>query len=153
MDQVNQIIARVLAWESAREVKVERIAGLANADYRINVDGEQFVLRVSGQNTERLGINRLHEVAALYAAATAGIGPQVVTFIEPEGHLVTRWINERHWNVSECRTREHVRLLTETVKRIHALPSNGSSPTWRQRVVSGFPYLPALKAICKPCAP
>lgn len=40
------------------------------------MDGERFVLHVSGQNTDRLGINRIHEAAALQAAAVAGIGPR-----------------------------------------------------------------------------
>src|SRR5512135_3704220 len=111
MDELNQIIARIPAWTGAKEIQVEHIAGLTNANHRITVDGERFVLRVSGQNTNRLGINRIHEAAALQAAAVAGIGPPVVAFIEPEGHLVTRWIEGRHWDASEFRTPQNVRLL------------------------------------------
>lgn len=150
MDSVNQIIARVPAWEGAREVQVEPIAGLTNANYRITVDNERFVLRVSGQNTARLGINRLHEFAALQAAAAAGIGPQVVAFIEPEGHLVTRWIDGRHWGVSEYRTHAHVRLLTETVKRIHTLPPSGATFSPFQRVES---YLETARGFRVPLPP
>ncbi len=134
MDEVSQIIARIPAWTSAKEIRVERIAGLTNANYRITVDGERFVLRVSGQNTDRLGINRIHEAAALQAAEVAGIGPPIVAFIEPEGHLATRWVEGRHWKASEFRTPGHVRLLTETVKRIHALPPNGAAFSPFQRV-------------------
>ena len=124
MDELSLIINRVPGWVGASNIQIERIAGLTNANYQITVRGERYVFRVSGQNTERLGINRHHEVAALRAAAEAGIGPQVVAFLLPEGHLVTRWIEGHHWEVAECRTPEHIRLLTETVKRIHALPPN-----------------------------
>ncbi len=134
MDEVSQIIANIPAWTGAREILVERIAGLTNANYLVTVDGERFVLRVSGKNTSRLGINRAHEFAALQAAASAGLGPPVVAFIEPEGHLVTPWIEGRHWNASEFRTPSHVRLLTETVKRIHALPPTGATFSPFQRV-------------------
>ena len=81
MDEVRQIISRVPAWEGVKEVQIERIAGLTNTNYRITVNGEHFVLRLSGQNTERLGINRSHEHTALQAAAAAGIGPEVVAFL------------------------------------------------------------------------
>jgi thiamine kinase-like enzyme len=127
MDLLHSIIDRVLAWQGARDIKVERIAGLTNTNYRITVGGDCFVLRVSGQNTERLGINRSFEFAALQAAAAAGIGPEVVAFLPPEGHLVTRWVDGRHWEVSEYRNPEQVRLLTETVKRIHALLPSGAT--------------------------
>src|SRR5512146_3152925 len=116
METLQSIIARIPAWKKAREVNIERIAGLTNANYRITVDGEHFVLRVSGQNTGKLGINRNHELAALQAAEAAGLGPEVIAFLLPEGHLVTKWVDGRHWDASEYRTPENVRLLTNTVK-------------------------------------
>jgi thiamine kinase-like enzyme len=136
MDLVQQVIAQVPAWQGAREIRVERIAGLTNTNYCITVDGERFVLRLSGKNTDRLGINRAHEHAALRAAAAAGIGPEVFVFLPPEGHLATRWIEGRHWDVSEFRTSERVRLLTDTVKRIHHLLPNGAVFSPFQRVTA-----------------
>ena len=124
--QLKSIINRIPAWIGAEQVQVERIAGLTNRNYRITVNGERFVLRVSGKNTQRLGINREHEVLALKSAAALDIGPEVFAFLLPEGHLVTRWVEGQHWNATEFRTLEHVCLLTETVKRIHAMPPNGA---------------------------
>ena len=127
MDDLRPTLSRVPAWKNAGEISVERIAGLTNANYRVTVDGSRFALRVSGPNTEKLGIDRNHELAALRSAAAAGLAPQVIAFLPPEGHLVTQWVEGRRWSAAEFRTPEHVRLLTRTVKRIHALPSNGSS--------------------------
>jgi thiamine kinase-like enzyme len=136
MNDLDQIIARIPAWANVKDIQVERIAGLTNINYRITVNGECFVLRISGQNTARLGINRTHEVAALQAAAMAGIGPQVVAFLPPQGHLVTRWINGQHWTKNQFRTIENVRLLIEAVKRIHTLPPNGARFSPFRRVES-----------------
>jgi thiamine kinase-like enzyme len=85
-----------------------------------------WIFRVNGKNTQRLGINRQHEATALKTAAALGLGPEVFAFLFPEGHLVTRWIEGQHWNPAEFRTPEHVRLLTETVKRVHAMPPTGA---------------------------
>lgn len=120
------IITRIPAWTRATHIQVEPIAGLTNTNYCATVDGERFFLRVSGENTERLGINRQHEAAALKNAASLGLGPEVVAFLLPEGHLVTQWVEGRHWDAAEFRTPEHVRLLTETVKRLHGLPPTGA---------------------------
>ena len=126
MDTVQQIISRVPAWQGTREIHFQQIGGLTNTNYRVQVDGECFVLRVSGENARHLGISRQHELTALQAAARVGLAPEVVLFLLPEGHLITRWIEGRHWDVTEYRTPKHIRLLTETVKRIHALPSSGA---------------------------
>jgi thiamine kinase-like enzyme len=136
METVHSVIERVPAWQHAGQIDMTRIAGLTNSNYRVTVDGECFVLRVSGQNTTQLGINRTREAAAVRNAAGAGLAPEVVAFLLPEGHLVTRWVEGRHWSVPEYRTPEHVRLLTETVKRIHSLPANGAVFSPFQRVSS-----------------
>lgn len=126
-NELAAIIARIPAWAGANDVQVERIAGLTNTNYRVAVDGEEFFVRVSGKNTERLGINRQQEAAALEIAAGLALGPQVFAFLLPEGHLVTRWVEGRHWEPADFRIPEHVRLLTETVKRLHTMPPTGAT--------------------------
>jgi hypothetical protein len=63
--------------------------------FRIDVGGEAFVLRIAGADTELLGINREVEYAANLAAGKLGIAPEVFYFIRPEGYLVTRFIAGR----------------------------------------------------------
>lgn len=125
-EELASIIARIPAWTHAQHIQIERTAGLTNVNYRVTVNGERFILRVSGKNTERLGINRQYEAAALETAAALGLGPEIFAFLLPEGHLVTRWVEGRHLDPAEFRTPEHVRLLTETVKRIHDMPPTGA---------------------------
>jgi thiamine kinase-like enzyme len=66
--------------------------GITNHNLKVELDGEQFVLRVTGKDTSLLGIDRSVELAATKAAAELGIGPDVVAFVEPEGWLVTRFV-------------------------------------------------------------
>ena len=66
--------------------------GITNHNLKVEVDGERYVLRVAGKGTNLLGIDRAVELAATRAAAALGIGPEVVEFVEPEGWLVTRFI-------------------------------------------------------------
>jgi thiamine kinase-like enzyme len=67
--------------------------GITNHNVKVEVDGEVYVLRVAGHDTELLGIDRGVEHAATCAAAALGVGPEVVAFVEPEGWLVTRFID------------------------------------------------------------
>ena len=154
-EELTPIIRRIPAWTGAKRIQVERIAGLTNANYCLTVDGERFVLRVSGENSQRLGIDREQEAAALKNAAALGLGPEVFAFLLPEGHLVTRWVEGRHWDAAEFRTPEHVCLLTETVKRVHGLPLTGAvfSPFRRVEAYAetarglGVPFPPGFEGL------
>ena len=76
-----------------REARVEVLGGgITNHNLKVELDGEVFVLRVAGKDTDLLGIDRAVELAATEAAAAAGIGPDVVALVEPEGWLVTRFV-------------------------------------------------------------
>jgi thiamine kinase-like enzyme len=77
-----------------RDARVEVLGGgITNHNLKVHVDGESFVLRVAGKDTGLLGIDRSVELAATEAAARLGIGPEVVAFVEPEGWLVTRFVD------------------------------------------------------------
>ena len=67
--------------------------GITNHNLKVEVDGEAYVLRVAGKDTSLLGIDRTVEHEATRAAAALGVGPEVVAFVEPEGWLVTRFID------------------------------------------------------------
>lgn len=89
-DVLEAAVARV--WPG-REARVEVLGGgITNHNLKVEVDGELFVLRVVGKDTDLLGIDRGIELAATEAAAAVGVGPEVVAFVEPEGWLVTRFI-------------------------------------------------------------
>ena len=120
---VADIIAQMPAWADAQDLTVEPFGGLTNTNYLVTVNGEGFVVRLSGRNSDRLGINRERELEALETASAVGIGPEVVRFFLPEGHLVTRLIEGRRWTVEEYRTPQNLQRMVEVVKRLHGLPA------------------------------
>ena len=66
--------------------------GITNRNFKVELDDGAYVLRVGGKDTELLGIDRRVEHEASLAAAAVGVGPEVVAFVEPEGYLVTRFV-------------------------------------------------------------
>ena len=93
--------------------------GITNRNFRVDVDGGAFVLRMGGQNTSLLGIDRVTEHAASLRAAEIGIGPDVQAFIEPEGWLVTRFIQGRTVPPEEIRRPAGIRRVAAVLRRIH----------------------------------
>ena len=74
-------------------MKIQHLGGgITNHNFKLTAGGESFVLRIGGNDTERLGIDRAVEHRASLNAAALGIGPEVVDFLEPEGFLITRFV-------------------------------------------------------------
>jgi thiamine kinase-like enzyme len=116
-----EIAARV--WPN-RKVELEPLGGgITNRNFKVAVDGETFVLRIGGKDTALLGIDREAEHVATSIAADLGVGPEVVAFLEPEGYLVTRFVEGSPLPVEEVRRSETLRRVAETLRRIHDGPA------------------------------
>jgi thiamine kinase-like enzyme len=119
---LEEAIARVPQWAGARDLKATPLpGGITNNNFRIDVGGESFVLRIVGADTELLGINRDYEYAANLEAGKRGIAPEVYYFIQPEGYLITRFINGRAISPDEIHQPENIRRVMDTVRKIHTM--------------------------------
>jgi thiamine kinase-like enzyme len=108
------IVSRL--WDG-RDARVEPLGGgITNRNFKVSVDGEAFVLRIGGKDTELLGIDRNAEHAASRIAAELGLAPEVVAFVEPEGYLVTRYVEGEVGRVD-------VAQVGRALRRLHAAPA------------------------------
>jgi thiamine kinase-like enzyme len=80
------------------------------------------VLRIGGKDTELLGIDRSVEHGASLVAASLGVGPDVAGFVEPEGCLVTRFIEGRPIPIEEMRGPETIHRAARVLRRVHDGP-------------------------------
>lgn len=120
---VDEAIARVPMWANASDLKISSLdGGITNSNFRVDVGGESFALRIAGAGTDKLGIDREHEYAANLVAGKLGIAPEVIYVIQPEGYLVTRFINARPFPVEEITQPENIRRVMELVRKIHSMP-------------------------------
>jgi thiamine kinase-like enzyme len=111
-----------------RAPQIERLGGgITNHNFKVSLDGEAYVLRIAGKDTELLGIDRHAEHAAALAAAAAGTGPEVVAFLEPEGALVTRFVEGRALSLEEMRSAEAIGRVVAALKPFH---EGGAIPGW-----------------------
>ena len=106
-------------WPGRPATVSDLSGGITNRNFRVDVDGAAFVLRIGGQNTRLLGIDRVTEHAASLRAAEIGVGPEVEAFIEPEGWLVTRFIKGRSVPPEEIRQPDGIRRVAAVLRRIH----------------------------------
>jgi thiamine kinase-like enzyme len=120
-----RLVADVPAIANAATVSVAMLpGGLSNTNYLVTADGEMFVVRHGCDNAESLGIDRGREEAATRLAHDAGFAPEVVAFLQPEGHAVIRYLPDaKPPTIEQFRAREMVVRVALRMRDVHALPS------------------------------
>ncbi len=120
--RIEEAITRVPQWAGIHDFKIAPLGGgITNNNYRVDIGKEAFVVRVPGANTELLGINRSYEYAANLAAGKLGIAPEVFYFIQPEGYLITRFIDGRPIPPEEISQPGNIRRVMQTLRMIHSM--------------------------------
>ena len=118
--RVEEMVERV--WPG-REATIEVLGGgITNRNFKVTLDDGAYVLRIGGKDTELLGIDRRVEHEASLAAAAVGVGPEVVAFIEPEGYLVTRFIEGQVVVPEAIREGEALRRVAQSLRAVHNGP-------------------------------
>src|SRR4051794_16033025 len=90
---IQEVAARL--WPG-REIRIEPIAaGLTNQNFRVEVDGRPFFVRLPGTSTDLLAVDRANELHNTRAAAAAGVGPEVIASDPQTGAFALAWIDGR----------------------------------------------------------
>jgi len=116
LTEAEAIVARL--WPG-QDATIEALAGITNNNFLVRVGDDRLVLRIAGKDTHHLGIDRLHEEAAARMAARAGVGAEVVTYVEPEGYLITRFIEGTALTPAGMRTPEVIGRVAGSLRTIH----------------------------------
>jgi thiamine kinase-like enzyme len=120
---VSELAAAVERVWPGRDARVEVLGGgITNHNLKVEIAGEAFVLRVAGKDTNLLGIDRTVELEATKAAAALGIGAEVVAFVEPEGWLVTRFVDGATPSLERMREPAMLARVAAALRAFHEGP-------------------------------
>jgi thiamine kinase-like enzyme len=135
------LLQLIPATRGRRFVITPLTGGLTNKNFRVDVietgsrgePGEveggggvrieaRYVLRVAGDESGCLGIDREAEVACSRAAAQAGVGPEILAYLPEHGALLRQFIEGRILQPEEVRQPEHLARLVAALRRYHDGP-------------------------------
>ena len=94
--------------------------GITNRNYVVTCEGREYVVRIPGERTELLGVDRANESEAAARAAELGIGPPVLGLLPNVGTLVTELVPGGHLD-----TDQFVARLPEVVALIQLFHGGG----------------------------
>ena len=119
---LDDVIASIPAWHG-RQVRATRISGgLTNRNYRVDVDGMPYFLRIPGEATDLLAVDRANELHNTRAAATAGVGPAVAHHVPQFDVIVLDWLDARTMSSSLFEAPGSEVRIADALRRLHAGP-------------------------------
>ncbi len=119
---VEEVATRVPGW-AGREIRISSIAaGLTNQNFRVEVDGRPFFVRLPGASTDLLAVDRANELHNTRAAAEAGVGPKVVHHDPETGALVLDWIDGRTMSNQAFAEPGTPARIAGSLRKLHAGP-------------------------------
>jgi thiamine kinase-like enzyme len=106
-----------------REIRISPIAaGLTNQNYRVEVDGTPYFVRLPGQSTDLLAVDRANELHNTRAAAEAGVGPDVMATDPETGAFALDWIDGRTMSNAAFAAEGTPARIAAALRQLHAGP-------------------------------
>jgi thiamine kinase-like enzyme len=122
MDDLTPILQRIPQFAAASHFEIKELdGGITNRNFKITVDGESFVLRLGGNETTFLGIDRRVEYECCRLAAQVGVAPEPIAFLDPEGYILARFISGKSLPAEEIGTKENIPRVVASIKAYHAI--------------------------------
>lgn len=123
MATIDEVIARIPAWHG-REVRAAPLTGgLTNTNYRVEVDGTPYVVRIPGASTDMLSVNRQHEYHNTLAAAQTGVGAQIVHYLPDIPVMVLEYIHGETMSSARLREPAQIARIAAAARALHAGPA------------------------------
>jgi thiamine kinase-like enzyme len=115
--------ARKVAMWKDRDVRITVLSGgLTNENYLVEVGHDRYVMRLPGQSTELLSIDRANEVYNTKAAASTGIGPKVLEHVAGVDVMVLEFIAGPTMSAKTLQSPRMAARMAQSFHRLHAAP-------------------------------
>jgi thiamine kinase-like enzyme len=122
MSRADAAVARVSLWKG-ENVRISPLSGgLTNENYLVATAGMRYVVRVPGQNTDLLSIDRANEVHNTRAAATTGIGPKVLEVVPDLDVMVLEFIDGPTMSAGTLQSAQMAKRMASSFRRLHGAP-------------------------------
>ncbi len=119
---IETIIQKIGDWQG-RQVEARALSGgLTNTNYQVTVDGTPYFVRVPGESTDLLAINRQNEYYNSKAAAEAGVGPQVLYHLPEYDVMVLEFITGQTMSNQALSAPGMPTRIAQSLKLLHAGP-------------------------------
>ena len=118
MSVIEEAIAKIDDWRG-RSISIQPLSGgLTNTNYKVEVDGTPYFVRVPGESTELLAIDRENE----YQNTKAGVAPQVLYYLPEYCVMVLEFLNGKTMSKDALNAPGMPTRMAQAIRQLHSGP-------------------------------
>jgi thiamine kinase-like enzyme len=119
---IEEVVTRIADWRG-RALDIKPLSGgLTNTNYRVEVEGTPYFVRIPGASTDLLAIDRKNEYHNTQAAAEAGVGPRVVHYLPEHDVMVLEFIPGQTMSIQALQSAGMPARIARSLKMLHGGP-------------------------------
>ena len=122
MPIIDEVVAKISDWDG-KDVSITSLSGgLTNSNFKVEVEGVPYFVRVPGTSTELLAVDRENEYHNSKAAFVAGVGPKVLYHLPEYNVMVLEFINGKTMSKDSLNEPGQPTRMTEAIQKLHSGP-------------------------------
>src|SRR5690349_20926197 len=122
MSVIEEVVSKIEDWKG-KEISIRPLSGgLTNTNFRVTVDGMPYFIRVPGESTELLAIDRKNEVHNSRAAAQAGVAPPVLYYLPEYDVMVLKFLDGQTMSKDSLNQPGMPTRMAQAIQTLHAGP-------------------------------
>jgi thiamine kinase-like enzyme len=122
MPSIDEVVATADTFRGKHVEVSELSGGLTNTNHLVTADGTRYVVRIPGASTELLAVDRSNERHNAQAAASTGISPPIVEYLDDWNVMILAFVEGRTMSAEALRTPEQARRIADSLKVLHTAP-------------------------------
>src|SRR5258706_1783620 len=122
MSVIEEVVSKIEDWKGRKTSIHPLSGGLTNSNFKVEVDGTPYFVRVPGESTELLAVNRQNEYQNSKAAEKAGVGPKILYYLSEYNVMVIEFLNGKTMSKDSLNEPGMPTRMAQTIKKLHAGP-------------------------------
>ncbi len=122
MAVIDEVAAKIDDWKG-KDVSIHPLSGgLTNTNFKVEVDGTPYFVRVPGASTDLLAIDRNNEYHNTKAASEAGVGPKVLYHLPEYDVMVLEFLQGKTMSKDALNQPGMPTRMAQAIKKLNTGP-------------------------------
>ncbi len=119
---IEEVVAKIEDWKEKNIFIQPLTGGLTNTNFKVEVDGVPHFVRVPGESTELLAIDRANEYHNTRAASQAGVAPRILHHLPEYSVMVIEFLKGKTMSKDSLNEKGMPTRMAQAIKKLNEGP-------------------------------
>ena len=122
MTIIEEVVSKINEWKG-KNISIQPLSGgLTNTNFKVEVDGTPYFVRVPGESTQLLAIDRNNEYHNTKAASQAGVAPKILHHLPEYNVMVIEFLNGKTMSKDSLNETGMPTRMAQAIKKLNQGP-------------------------------